>query len=335
MSSTNAPLPAFFFHGITMNGGTAANLEKALAAQGRALVPLSFATDLDSIKSLHEQVPLAIEQIRSVVACDERFQNGYVFIAFSLGGLIARAVVEEMDDHKVHSLISLAGAQNGVFFGPQTEDAAALSGFLAGFGPAAMPTKDFDYTKYSTDPKWRGVLQADFAKLLVEHPELQNEFAFANIQRSPIANDWLSSNSFLPVINNLKKAESSEELADQERRKLNFLKLKAAHFFASPDDGSIAPWQSSVLGRYSEVRNAEEIRTKYEELTIVSARETKEYLEDTYGLKTLDEHGALFFHEVAGVPHTAWFQDTPRLADPTHIVKFQTLFDEYISKVLP
>ncbi|EGZ26609.1 hypothetical protein PHYSODRAFT_283975 [Phytophthora sojae] len=27
-----------------------------------------------------------------------------------------------MDDHKVHSLVSLVGMQNGVFYGPQPED---------------------------------------------------------------------------------------------------------------------------------------------------------------------------------------------------------------------
>lgn len=140
-------LPAFFFHGITGNPGEAVRLEKALASQDRALVALSFCPSEKSTISLHKQVPLAIAQIRSIVASDERFQNGYVFIAHSQGGMLARAVVEEMNDHQVHTLISLAGAQNGMFYGPQPEDACPLMVFLSGFGAMILPT-DLDFAAY-------------------------------------------------------------------------------------------------------------------------------------------------------------------------------------------
>ncbi|KAE9312988.1 hypothetical protein PF008_g19846, partial [Phytophthora fragariae] len=52
-------------------------------------------------------------------------------------------------------------------------------------------------------------------------------------------------------------------------------------------------------GRYSEVDTIEEIETKYMNLTIVNMNDTLEYTSDTFGLKTLDERGGLFIHEIA------------------------------------
>lgn len=80
------------------------------------------------------QVPEAIAAVRDVVARDERFKDEYMFIAHSQGGMIARAVIEQMDDHKVHTFVSLAGAQNGIFYGPQEDDRGVNAGLAAGFG---------------------------------------------------------------------------------------------------------------------------------------------------------------------------------------------------------
>lgn len=326
------PLPVFFFHGLTRNGSDGEFLKDALAAQGRDLIPLSFATDMASGVGLNQQIPLAIEQIRSIVATDERFQNGYVFVGHSQGGVIARAVVEEMDDHQIHTLVSLAGVQNGSFFGPQPEDATPLNDVLSVFGPMLLPTAGFDFKSYHDDTTtWRGKAQRDLATLFAKSPNLQDEVSFTNLQRAPSRNDFLAGNAFLPKINNLNKVESAEEAADQQRRKNNFLKLKAAHFFASPGDGVVTPWQISVFGRYSEVDSLEEIETKFENLKILEMRDTTEYKEDTFGLKTLDERGGLHLHVVPNVPHAGWLVDSPLVDDPTQVSEFATVFKEYIS----
>lgn len=335
-SSSNSLLPVFFFHGLTGHPGEAVNLERECAAQGRVLVPLSFCPAEKSILSLHKQIPLAIEQIRSIVANDNRFKNGYVFMGHSQGGMLARAVVEEMDDHQVHTLISLAGVQNGIFYGPQPEDAAPLAGLLAAFGPMVMPNKAFDYESYRDDAaKWRGKVQRDLAKVLTERKDLQDEFSFTNLQRAPSVNDWLFSNTFLPKMNNINKCASENELTDQQRRKNNFLRLKAAHFFASPGDGAVAPWQISIFGRYNEVDSLEEIEFKFESFTIVDVRDSTEYKGDTFGLKTLDERGGLHLTVVPNVPHGGWITNTPLVGDQTKVCEFKALFDAHISPALP
>ncbi|KAI9905641.1 hypothetical protein PsorP6_013801 [Peronosclerospora sorghi] len=39
--------------------------------------------------------------VRELVASNAAFDDGYIFVGHSQGGLISRAVIEEMNDHKV------------------------------------------------------------------------------------------------------------------------------------------------------------------------------------------------------------------------------------------
>jgi palmitoyl-protein thioesterase len=334
--SRTASLPVFYFHCLTGNPTHAHGLETALKAQGRAVVALSFSPGEQSTESLHLQVPKAITQIRHVVASDERFQGGYVFIAHSQGGLIARAVIEEMDDHQVHTFISLAAIQNGIFLGPQREDEAVMNCVLSGFGAAVLPHDVFDFSEYRDGDRAirRGKLQLDLARVVVNRPELQDKHSFLNLQIIPVKSVWLDGNSFLPVVNNINKLVPGDEKGalDQARRKTNFSRLRTAHFFASPDDGMVAPWQSSIFGAYRSFDQLEDIESAFESLTVLNMRETEEYLADTFGLRTLDERGVLFLHEVPGVHHLSWFADGSNLEAST---TFQALFNKYISPSLP
>lgn len=340
--TSDAHLPVFFFHGLTGDPSNAANFQQALTANDRALVALSFAPAEESVVAMSTQIPKAIAQIREVVASDKRFQNGYVFIGHSLGGIMARSVIEEMDDHQVHTLISLAAPHSGLFYGPQPEDTIPMQLLctMANYELQMFPTDIFDFATYQNDSNpagLRGQAQRAFAELSVNRPELHEQFAFVNLGRFPANEAWRDSNPFLPAINNVNKVDSDDDqaLEDQERRKQNFLKLQAAHFFASPGDGVAAPWQTSLFGRYSYVDTLEEIETKFEDLTIVDGRETEEFKDDTYGLKTLDERGGLFLHEVADVPHSCWIADWPLLDDPNTTCAFQDVFDKYILSALP
>jgi palmitoyl-protein thioesterase len=336
MSASTEGLPVFFFHDILGKPKHGAMLEKALAAQGRAFVALSCCPKQKSIISLHKQVELAINEIRGVVASDERFQNGYVFVGHSQGAVLARAVVEEMDDHQVHTLVSLAGVQNGLFYGPQAQDLVPLYVWLTMLGPEAFPVEGLDYDQFCVDDTCRrGKVQLYAAKMLAEDPTLQDEFAAANLQRAPVHNRFATDNTFLTKINNVNKCESNKDKDDQERRKNNFLKLKAAHFFASPDDGLAAPWQTSVFGRYSHVDSVDEIESKFDQFSVVPMSETEEYVNDTFGLRTLDERGALFLHEVAGVPHNGWIKNAPKVNDPNSVCEFQDIYDKHIASTLP
>ncbi|KAE9315117.1 hypothetical protein PR003_g19073, partial [Phytophthora rubi] len=93
-------------------------------------------------------------------------------------------------------------------------------------------------------------------------------------------------------------------------------------------DERIMPWQSSIFGRYSEVDTIEEIETKYMNLTIVNMNDTLEYSSDTFGLKTLDERGGLFIHEIANITHGCW------RADQTDGCKWAPLYNDYLYPAL-
>ncbi|KAF1324661.1 Lysosomal thioesterase ppt2-a, partial [Globisporangium splendens] len=298
-------LPVFFFHGATMDASSGDMMAAKLKEEGRQFVALSFASGPESARSLHEQVSLAIAQIRSIVKGDVRFDNGYIFVGFSLGGMIARAVIEEMDDHKVRRLVSVAGVANGAFFGPQPEDQRALIAFIDYLAPRMIVDTDFDLSKYGL-AEYAGNCQYELEVFARTHPELQGKLSILNVSRSPVTNDFLAHNDFLPKFNNLIPTSTDEEMHDQQRRRANYLKLEQAHYVGSPDDEVVGPWQTSILGRYSELDSVEDIPTKFASLAVVDMNDTTEYQQDTYGLKTLDARGGLFRHIVPGVPHLDW-----------------------------
>ncbi|KAG2533039.1 hypothetical protein JM18_000128 [Phytophthora kernoviae] len=321
-ATTEAALPVFFFHGATGNVTNGAVIEANLTADGRTYTALDFCSNECSVKTaISEQVQLAITQIRGIVEQDAaKYADGYHFLAHSQGGSVARGVIEEMDDHNVNTFISMAGDGNGNFFGPQASDAVPLQVLLQALGPYAIDATVFDFSKYEADStSWKGKFQRDFIELVTTNKDLQGKSSIANIMTPPLADaalsNWMSINPFLPKVNNLQNCGTDAKCtADQVRRKANFVKLKAAHFFASPQDDVQAPWQSCVLGKYTTVASVDEIETKFADLTIVGMKDTVEYTDDLYGLKTLDTAGGLHIHEVADVPHNCWLFDYTSLA---------------------
>ncbi|KAG6616378.1 Lysosomal thioesterase PPT2 [Phytophthora cinnamomi] len=194
-------LPIFFFHGLTGNSTEGFNYQANLTAEGRVFVPLAFCERECSLTALNIQVPMAIATVREVVANDERFANGYIFIGHSQGAMMARAVIEQMDDHKVHTFVSLAGGVNGIFYGPQEADRNSIHDLGAGFGAAVLPQNLFDFTGY-TPEGYRGKMQADLARRSVD-PKIQADYSITNLGRTPVRDVWLATNEFLPMINNV------------------------------------------------------------------------------------------------------------------------------------
>lgn len=336
-------LPVFFFHGLTDNATMGDNLRENLTADGRVFHALTFCTNACSAGSLNDQVDLAIAQIRTIVtgANASTYASGYIFVGHSQGGALARAVVELMDDHNVRGLVSLAGAQNGIFYGPQAADTTPALAFAMRIGPSMIPPTLFNFSKYSPADFASGAFQVAFNSFVLdEHAELQGQVAVLGLARSPLSAPWVGSNPFLPRINNLasctgwanasdaapyddgysnsrsKKRQACE--ADQARRHANFLKLAQAHFFSSPDDGILAPWQSGLLGKYEDVASATELRERFRDLRVLNATQTPEYVNNTYGLRTLAERSdALFLHAVPGVSHSCWLKDSTPLGATT------------------
>ncbi|ETI53280.1 hypothetical protein F443_03743 [Phytophthora nicotianae P1569] len=332
-SSEKKNLPVFFFHGLTGNSTEGFNYQANLTAEGRVFVPLAFCERECSLTALNIQVPMAIAAVREVVANDERFASGYIFIGHSQGAMMARAVIEQMDDHKVHTFVSLAGGVNGVFYGPQETDRNSIHDLKAGFGAAILPQNLFDFTDY-TPEEYRGKMQTDLVRRSMD-PTIQAAYSITNLLWMPVRDVWLSTNPFLPMINNVNSCAWFDFYCHMEkiRRKNNFLKLKEAHYFASPEDGVLSPWQASHLGHYSEVNSLEEIETQFESLTIVEMHDTVEYKEDTYGLRTLDERGALFRYTASEIPHCCWLYDFPKF-HTDGLCEFHPLYDKFVYKVL-
>ncbi|OWZ21729.1 hypothetical protein PHMEG_0003675 [Phytophthora megakarya] len=340
-AAENTKLPVFFFHGATGNKTNAHVIEANLTAEGRTYVALDFCEKACSVRtSLPDQVQMAIKQVRDIISKDTAtYANGYHFLAHSQGGSVARGVVEEMDDHNVHSLISLAGDGNGGFYGPQPAEEMPLKVLLSALGPYAIDATVFNFTKYDADPStWKGKFQRDFTELALTNEELQTKSSIMNSFLPPLEDaalvNWLKINPFLPKVNNLQNCgKDAKCTADQARRKANFVKLKAAHFFVSPQDDIQSPWQTAVLGKYSAVATLDEIETKFADLTMVSMKDTVEYTKDLYGLKTLDTAGGLHLHEVPDVPHNCWLFDYTSLATNT-LCKHEPVYNAEIYPVL-
>ncbi|GMF30717.1 unnamed protein product [Phytophthora lilii] len=316
-AAASTKLPVFFFHGVTGNKTNGGVIEANLTAEGRTYTGLDFCQTSCSVHTaISEQIQMAIKQIRGIVSKNAAtYAKGYHFISHSTGASIARGVIEEMDDHNVHSFISMAGDGNGNFFGPQASDAMPLQVLLQALGPYAIDATVFNFTKYEADStSWKGKFQRDFVELVTTNEALQSKNSVVNSVVPPLEKaaltKWLSINHFLPQVNNLQDCGTDAKCtANQKRRKANFVKLKAAHFFASPQDDLQVPWQTAVLGKYTTVATVDEIQTKFASFTIVGMKNTVEYANDLYGLKTLDTAGSLHMHEVPNVPHNCWLFD--------------------------
>lgn len=328
IDAASSKLPIFYFHGLSYDASSGVNINANMTAEGRTFNALTFCESVCSIQSLNTQVTLATKEIRSIIANDSKtYANGYIFLGHSQGGAIARAVIEEMDDHNVVAFISLAGAINGNFYGPQPEDAVPLQVFLQYFAPLLLPASVFNVSKYSATDL-RGKFQYDFNELVASTPVLTNLSA-VNLGRSPDRKSWLSWNTFLPVYNNVNVDSNGSKpcKSEQARRKRNFLRLKQAHLFGSPSDGVISPYQNSLLGQYSEVNTAEEIQTKFDKLTVMPMQDTVEYKTDSYGLKTLVNTKRLHLYNVTGIPHICWIKDTPPCT-------FSSTYSQYVYPLL-
>ncbi|GFO49558.1 lysosomal thioesterase ppt2-like protein [Plakobranchus ocellatus] len=79
-----------------------------------------------------------------------------------------------------------------------------------------------------------------------------------------------------------------------EEYRQNFLRLKNLVLVGGPDDGVITPWQSSHFGAFDEKE------------VVQPMRKQKWYLNDAFGLKTLDQAGAIHMYTEPNVTHHFW-----------------------------
>ncbi|KAJ0410801.1 hypothetical protein ATCC90586_010124 [Pythium insidiosum] len=313
-------LPIIFFHGVTSSAQAGYFLQQNLSTPTRPFVALNFCEKECSVRDLPTQVSMAIEQLKTITSNDKRFDGGYIFIGHSQGGVLARAVIEQWNEHKVHTLISLAGAQNGIFYGPQPTDVMPTLFLTKILGPQMLSKDVFDFSNYTNADIASGKMAVDYMKMLNARPELQSRVSIANLPRAPVRMPWLTTNKFLPVINNL----VSDSPKDTIRRRCNFLRLQAAHFFASPADEVLSPWQTAIFGMYNE--------RDFAKLRVIDMKDTYEYRADTFGLRTLDRRGGLSVRTVQGVSHSCWVADSNAFGQG--VCKFQPVFEQHVCPIV-
>ena len=99
-----------------------------LAAQSLRSLPVAFTRRVrchavvsspcspqESMKPMWKQVNETTELIKSLIAANASvFSNGYHFLGHSQGGLMMRSVIQNFDDHNVHTFVSMAGVQLGM-----------------------------------------------------------------------------------------------------------------------------------------------------------------------------------------------------------------------------
>ncbi|XP_053151577.1 lysosomal thioesterase PPT2 isoform X2 [Hemicordylus capensis] len=137
------------------------------------------------------------------------------------------------------------------------------------------------------------------------YTQFGQDFSICNYWNDPHHRDlYLNSSNFLALLNDEKLNPNATDW------KKNFLRIRKMVLIGGPDDGVIMPWQSSLFSFYDKNETVTEMH--YQPV----------YLEDTFGLKTLDARGDIVFYTMRGVAHTFWHSN--RTVYDTCIAKWLT-----------
>ena len=135
-------------------------------------------------------------------------------------------------------------------------------------------------------------LTRDAGWLALYNSIAQAHLSFANYWNDPNHQTMFADfNHFLPVHNNLVDHPDSAAYKDA------FLRIERGVFLGSDGDDCISPPLSTVF-QFLDTSDA-----------VVQMEATREYKEDTFGLKTLDERGGLVLGSPPGHNHNSWLGD--------------------------
>jgi len=138
-------------HGVSSSASEMATLARLAESLHPGTVATSlplFEGKVTSLVPLKLQVLGVARRIRQMVAANASlYGDGYHLVCKSQGGLICRCVLEEMDDHRVDTFVSLAGPQMGVygphffsFFPPALQNLTADQIYRVAYTPALQDT---------------------------------------------------------------------------------------------------------------------------------------------------------------------------------------------------
>nr|XP_054770219.1 lysosomal thioesterase PPT2-A-like [Lytechinus pictus] len=174
-----------------------------------------------SLEHLWKQFPDYLKAIQDVI---NRSPNGIHLVCFSQGGLMCRAVVEQLDNHNVESLILLSSPQMGQF------------------GDTSY-VKEFPKSRY------------EVYRLCYDLSLIGQQISVCEYWNDPYHQpEYQERSDFLALLNN----QSAHSQSQQWRK--NFMRLKNVVMIGGPDDGVITPWQSSHFATYDKDLNITEMK---------------------------------------------------------------------------
>ncbi|XP_027023692.2 lysosomal thioesterase PPT2 [Tachysurus fulvidraco] len=176
-----------------------------------------------SLKPLWKQVEGFKEAIFPII---QNAADGVHLICYSQGGLICRGILSTLNNHNVHSFISLSSPQAGQY-------------------------GDTDYLKFFF-PKF---LKSKLYHLC--YTTVGQKISICNYWNDPHHRDmYVNSSDYLALLNNERMHKESTVW------KQNFLRIKKLVLIGGPDDGVIMPWQSSQFGFYDDNETVVEMKSQ-------------------------------------------------------------------------
>jgi len=277
-------LPAFCYypvlclHGVTGNSGDCTALGNVLRQEhpNTTYVPLKFYENAFSLVGLQTQLEKLVTFVQKIIENDPVFNDGWIMVCHSQGALLCRSLTQYWSEHKIHTLVSLAGPQAGVY-------------------GVEFITDNVPFTKYL--PGLVDLIENHIYQIF-DSPLFNKYLSVADIWHDPYhESDYLSRNKYLPKMNNV------IDHPDKTRFKQNFLKLQQAVFYTGDvgvkdlyDDG-ISPWQTGAWGYWDANK------------TMLNMTQTEIWKQDTIGLKKLDDAGRLHVQSVKNIRHNDWIRN--------------------------
>eukprot|EP00440_Ansanella_granifera_P001442 gb/GFBE01001552.1/.p1 GENE.gb/GFBE01001552.1/~~gb/GFBE01001552.1/.p1 ORF type:complete len:356 (+),score=98.30 gb/GFBE01001552.1/:1-1068(+) len=270
----SAGMPVVMMHGM---GDFANNpmgmvpLRKLIAQTANAYVhsvelcsdpaKLSGCTSEDQSNGFFMTMDAQVDQFARVVRADKNLTGGFNAIGFSQGNTVIRGYIHKYNDPPVRAFVSMHGVLMGVNGLPQCPMNVTGVGVLCRSVDAIVSHAGV-YSGY-----------------------VQNHLAQANYYRDAAnLEDYRAHGHFLPYINN--EVHGKENATFTE----NFKSLEKLVLVMAEDDTMVHPKESEHFGYFKEGSRKE----------LVAMKDSPWYVEDWFGLKSLDQAQKIEFYSTPG-----------------------------------
>jgi len=214
-------IPIFYYHGVNDNSCQGKRLLELLKEEKKKVSYACSIPLFEDGNSITHSIMTQAEEVAKFIRDHHEGMDEYQLVCHSQGALVCRAVLQQMDDHRVSHAILTAGPLEGVY---------------------------------------GNIMDIPIAGDLLHHASnfilngfLQDHLSVANLIHDPVDTEhYKKDNHCIPILDGYKKEGEKNE--DFERRliqyKENFQKLKNLWLLVSPKDDLIKPYQSAHFGYY-------------------------------------------------------------------------------------